>query len=191
MAGGGSPLDDTVREVGERQIAAGAARMALIRLRYDASIEDVWAACTEPDRLNRWFLQLSGDLWEGGRFALAGNASGEILRCEPPRMLAVTWEYGDRPADEVELRLSPSEDGGTLLELEHATVTTLVEWEGRQVDVLSDVGAGWELPLAKYLPRYLRGELPDAPSAEWYEPNAQDAELASRSSAAWTALTET
>jgi uncharacterized protein YndB with AHSA1/START domain len=177
------------RAVGRRGIAAGEARTAVIRRRYDAPIEDVWDACTVPDRLNRWFLQVSGDLRVGGSFSLAGNASGEIRRCEPPRLLAVTWAYGDRPVDEVQLRLSEHEAGGTLLEIEHATVSTLVEWQGQQVDVLPGMGAGWEVPLGRYLPRYLAGELPDAPSAEWYEPNPEDAALASHSSEAWTALT--
>jgi uncharacterized protein YndB with AHSA1/START domain len=176
------------REVGHRRIGAGEARTAVLRRRYDAPIEDVWEACTVPERLNRWFLQVSGDLREGGRFSLEHNASGEILRCEPPRLLAVSWVYGDRPVDEVELRLAPAEDGGTLLELEHATVMGVVEWEGRPVDVITGVGSGWELPLDCYLAAYLRGELPDRPSAEWYEPTPEDEQLANRSAKAWAAL---
>ena len=41
---------ETDREVGHKRIAAGDARTATIRRRYDASVEDVWSACTEPDR---------------------------------------------------------------------------------------------------------------------------------------------
>jgi uncharacterized protein YndB with AHSA1/START domain len=190
MTDDASALEATHREVGRRRIGAGEARTALIRRRYDAPIEDVWDACTNPDRLNRWFLQVTGDLRVGGTFSLRGNASGEIVRCEPPRLLAVTWAFGDRPVDEVELRLSSDPDGETLLELEHATVSGLVEWEGEMVDVIPGVGSGWEVPLI-YLGRFLRGELPDAPSAEWYEPNREDAELANRSAEVWEALVET
>jgi len=182
--------DVTHREVGRRHIPAGEARTALIRRRYDAPIEDVWDACTNPERLNRWFLAVTGDLHVGGSFSLEGNASGEILRCEPPRLLAVTWAFGDRPVDEVELRLSSDPNGETLLELEHATVSRRVEWEGEMVDVIPGVGAGWEVPLM-YLGRFLRGELPDSPSTEWYKPNPEDEELANRGAEAWRALVET
>ena len=65
------------RTVGRRTIGAGEARTATLRRHYAAPPEDVWAACTEPDRLNRWFLQVTGDLHEGGRFALEG------LRLDP------------------------------------------------------------------------------------------------------------
>jgi uncharacterized protein YndB with AHSA1/START domain len=147
-----SSLAETSREVGRRRIGAGEARTALIRRRYDAEIEDLWEACTTPERLNRWFLPVSGDLRVGGRFSLQGNASGEILRCEPPRLLKLTWAYGDRPVDEVELRLSPAEGGATVLEIEHATVSRLVEWEGQMLDVIPGVGVGWELPLASRCP---------------------------------------
>jgi uncharacterized protein YndB with AHSA1/START domain len=179
---------DTFREVGQRRIAAGEARTAVLRRTYDAPLDDVWAACTVPDRLDRWFLAVSGDLREGGRFALAGNAGGEIVRCDPPHALDLTWVYGDRPVDEVRLRLSDAGDGATLLEIEHATVSTEVEWEGRMLDVIPGVGSGWELPLAWALPRYLRGALPDRPAAEWYEPTPEHIAFAERSAAAWTAL---
>lgn len=183
-----NPRTEIHREVTSRQIGAGRARAALIRLRYDATIEDVWAAFTEPNRLNRWFLEVRGDLRPGGRFELRGNASGEILRCEPPRLLAVTWVYGDRPVDEVELRLSPGDNAGTILELEHATVSGLVEWQGQKLDVIPGVGSGWELPLTFALPAYLRGDLPDAPAAEWFKPTPEIEQLGFQIAGAWATL---
>jgi uncharacterized protein YndB with AHSA1/START domain len=137
--------DQIEREVGQRRIDAGDARTAVIRRRYDAPIEDVWDACTNPERLRRWFVGVEGELHPGGTFSLDRNASGEIRRCEPPRLLELTWRYKDRPVDEVALHLSPAEGGATLLELEHATVMGEVEWEGRLVDVVAGVGVGWEL----------------------------------------------
>ena len=183
-----TPPADTFREVGHRRIAAGDARTAVLRRTYDAPIEDVWDACTRPERLDRWFLAVSGDLCAGGHFSLAGNAGGEILECDPPHGLHLTWVYGDRPVDEVWLRLSSAPGGGTALELEHATVSTEVEWEGRMLDVIPGVGSGWELPLAWALTAYLRGELPDAPAAEWYEPTPEHAALMERSAKAWAEL---
>jgi uncharacterized protein YndB with AHSA1/START domain len=192
-------MTETHREVGRRRIASGEeVRTVLIRRRYDAPVEDVWEACTEPERLSRWFLPVSGDLRVGGRFSLQGNAGGEILRCEPPRLLTVTWVYGDLPADEVELRLSDGGDGATVLELEHALAARTLELDGRLLDrFLNDpqtglwgVPTGWEMPLVHALPRYLRGELPDAPAVEWYRPTPEDLELGERCGREWAAVVQ-
>ena len=174
------------REVGRRRIAAGEARSAVLRRRYDAPVEDVWDACTNPRRIDRWLLPVSGDLRAGGSFSLQGNASGEILRCEPPRLLTVTWVYGDRPADEVELRLTPGDGGGTMLELEHASVCETAP-DGVS-DAILGVGVGWELPLTWSLPAYLRGELPDVPGVEWYQPTPEHERLAERLAGVWADL---
>jgi hypothetical protein len=86
------------------------------------------------------------------------------------------------------LRLSPGQDGDTVLEIEHATVSELIEWEGQMLDVIPGVGVGWELPLTYALPKYLRGELPDAPAVEWYRPSPEDEQLINQSGQAWAAL---
>jgi len=70
------------REVGERRIPAGVGRAIRVRREYDASIEDVWDALTNPMRISRWFLPISGEYRVGGRYQLEGNAGGEILACE-------------------------------------------------------------------------------------------------------------
>ena len=72
------------RIIGSRRIPAGEGRSVVLRRRYDAPIEDVWDACSDPDRLKRWFSPVSGDLRVGGTFQIEGNAGGEILRCQPP-----------------------------------------------------------------------------------------------------------
>jgi uncharacterized protein YndB with AHSA1/START domain len=149
--------DEVLRSFGHRTIGAGEARSVLLRARLDAPIEDVWDACTDPDRLGRWFLPLSGDLREGGTFRLEGHAGGSILVCDPPQRLHVTWKYGDRPADELELHLAVTREGQTVLALEHATVVQEVEWEGTMVDPLPDVAAAWEQALRDGLPRFLAG----------------------------------
>jgi uncharacterized protein YndB with AHSA1/START domain len=178
-----SLINDTHREIGSRPIAAGQARSVLMRRSYDAPIEDVWEACTDPNRMNRWFLQVTGDLREGGSYQLEGNASGEILRCEPPRLLAVTWVYPGHPASEVELRLSPGAGGDTVLELEHAIPVDDFPAEAR------GVGPGWE-PALFALELYLRGELPDALASEWRagEPPPEVVELINQSLRIWADL---
>jgi len=192
---GGPELPDTHREIGRRQLPEGEVRTVLIRRHYHAPVADVWDACTVPDRLNRWFLQVSGDLRVGGKYSLEGNAGGEILRCEPPRLLTVTWVYGERPASQVELRPAPA-DGGTVLELEHALPDPTVELDGRLVSAFRNdpetgiwgVPTGWEMPLVYGLERYLRGELPDAPAAEWFEFTAEVVAQADRIGQAWAEI---
>lgn len=61
---------------------------------YDTDREDLWSAITTKERIERWLMPIQGDLRLGGRYALTGNASGTIERCEAPSRLQVTWEYG-------------------------------------------------------------------------------------------------
>jgi uncharacterized protein YndB with AHSA1/START domain len=187
-------LDGTHREIGSRRIAVGEARAILLRRRYAAPIGEVWRCCTEPERLGRWFMRPEGDLREGGRFTFEGSAGGEVLRCRPPRLLTISWAYGDRPVDEVEVRLSEDARGGTVLELEHASVTTEIEVDGRMVDVLLNdpgsglwgLGAGWEMGLVA-LEALVTDEASDRPAVRSNE-RARLRSLADRSSQAWAEL---
>src|SRR5439155_9052431 len=49
------------RQIGTRVLEAGEARMLTVSQTYDAAIEDVWDACTSPERIPPWFLPVSGD----------------------------------------------------------------------------------------------------------------------------------
>ena len=168
------------RAIGGRRIAAGDGRSVVLRRSYQAPVEDVWDACSNPDRLKRWFLPVSGDLRLGGRFQIEGNAGGEILRCEPPRLLAVSWVYGDNPPDEVELRLAPGPDGSTMLELEHASAPGTP-------DGLAGVGVGWDLTVLG-LGMHLAGQLIGDPAELEGSPEVRRAIAAS--STAWGAALE-
>jgi uncharacterized protein YndB with AHSA1/START domain len=79
------------REVSRQHTASGETVAVTLQRRYNADQADVWQAITDPDRVRRWFLPLTGDLREGGNFQLEGNASGDIMTCEPPRHLMVTF----------------------------------------------------------------------------------------------------
>ena len=61
---------------------------------YDTDAADLWDACTNIERIPRWFLPITGDLKVGGRYQLDGNANGTILTCDPPREFTATWEFG-------------------------------------------------------------------------------------------------
>jgi uncharacterized protein YndB with AHSA1/START domain len=143
-------------ELRRRRIAAGEARVAVFTRRYDAPVEDVWDACTNPERLARWYVPVSGDLRMGGTFEQAMMGSGRIVGCEPPRALSLSLGGG---ADEIELRLAPAQDGGTLLELQHATTLDQHEIGGTMFDAIYCMGGGY-YPRLRALGLHLAGELP-------------------------------
>jgi len=134
------------RETGSRPLPDGEAKTVRLRRAYHAKIDDVWDALTRAERISRWFLPVSGDLRVGGRYQLEGNAGGEVLVCEPPERLKVTWVFGE-PAEgdvsEVEVRLT--EDGDqTVLDLEHVATTDPERWATYGPGA---VGVGWDLAL--------------------------------------------
>src|SRR5690606_14947482 len=95
------------------------AKVVIARRTYPTSIEDLWDATTTLDRLPRWFAPVSGDLRLGGHFQIEGNASGEVLACEPPARFEITWVFGgDTTWVSVELTGEPGGDEATL-ELRH------------------------------------------------------------------------
>ena len=121
-----------------------AERTVILRRHYDADVTDVWQACTDPERLARWLTPVSGDLRVGGRYQLEGNAGGEILRCEPPRLLAVTWEApGNQPVTRVEAELTAAGEG-TDFELRHGGPVDPGFWAQFGPGA---VGVGWDLAL--------------------------------------------
>jgi uncharacterized protein YndB with AHSA1/START domain len=137
-------LNAIQRTTGRRDVPAGQARTVVLRRSYEAPVEDVWDAITNPERISRWFLPVSGDLRLGGKYQLEGNAGGEILRCEPPRLLALSWIMGEpKEGDfsEVEVRLSPGDGGRTDLHLEHAAIVDPQFWDQFGPGA---VGVGWD-----------------------------------------------
>ena len=171
------------REVGTGRLPAGEGRAVRIRRTFDAPIEDVWDALTSPERISRWFLPISGDYRVGGHYQLEGNAGGEILTCEEPHRLRVTWVFGDptAPASEVEVRLTPVGDGSTLLEMEHTAIVPEEFWSEYGPGA---VGVGWD-GAALGLALHLRGGSVADPLAWQVSPEGRD--FFSQSSVAWGA----
>ena len=131
------------RAVGARVIESGEARSSTISQNYDTDIDDLWDACTDPDRIRRWFLPISGELRLGGRYQIEGNAGGTIERCEPPHMFAATWEYGGE-VSWIEVRFTALADGRTLFELEHIAHVDDTRWAEFGPGA---TGVGWDLTL--------------------------------------------
>ncbi|WP_327681932.1 SRPBCC family protein [Streptomyces sp. NBC_00467] len=173
-------INDIHREVGSRTVPSGEARTVVLRRTYDAAVADVWDACTDPERISRWFLPVSGDLRLGGRYQLEGNAGGEILRCEPPELLKVSWLFGENPGfSEVRVRLTPEADERTVFELEHVAVVLPEMWDRFGPGA---VGVGWDLGLLG-LGLCLEGNMIDDLSA--WQATGEAREFMTRSSEAW------
>lgn len=155
-------IDEITRAHREVRDDGGGTRTVLLTRYYDAEPEDVWDACTSAERIGRWLLPVSGDLRLGGTYQLEGNAGGRILRCEPPRLLAVTWVYGvppdaqDAPFSEVEVLLTP-EGGGTRLELRHTAVVPEEMWERYGPGA---TGVGWDLAVLGLTLHLTTGDTP-------------------------------
>src|SRR4051794_11807882 len=113
-----SQISAVTRDLGTRTVGAGEARVATISQVYDTDIDDLWDACTNAERIPRWFLPISGELKVGGRYQLTGNASGTVERCDPPHSFGATWEYGG-VVSWIDVRLTPAGEGRTRFELEH------------------------------------------------------------------------
>ena len=173
-------ISQTRREVGSRFLEAGEARVSTITRVYDTDPADLWDACTNPERIPRWFLPVSGDLGVGGRYQLEGNAGGVVERCDPPRSFAATWEYGDQ-VSWIEVRIEPAGEGARL-QLEHMAHVDDELWDQFGPGA---TGVGWDLGLLGLSLHLTSGETVDPSAvAEWMQSD-EGREYVTLSSQAW------
>jgi uncharacterized protein YndB with AHSA1/START domain len=123
----------------------GGRRTLRLTRSFRAPIEDVWAAVTEPERLERWIGTYTGDpadgkvsfrmtFEEGGQAEEGGPAEEmEIRECIPPERLAVTSHVGEQ-VWYLELELV-EEDGVTTLSFSQPELDPV---DGESI------GPGWE-----------------------------------------------
>ena len=138
--------------------------------RFRTPIDDVWAAMTESDRLERWIGRWEGDPSTGRvDFFMTAEGQGEdvpaeeyrISECSPPRRFAGETSVGE---ERWLLRFELTEADGT---------TTLVFAQALGTDDLGSVGPGWEYYLDR-LAAVLEGA--DAAGVQWdaYFPAMRD-----------------
>lgn len=119
------------------------ARAVTLSRRYETTVEDLWDALTNPERLPRWLVPVAGDLRQGGRYQLEGNAGGIITACAAPMSLDLTWEFGG-DTSWVEVRLTPEGPERTRLTLVHIAQVS-EDWARYGPGA---GGVGWDLGLA-------------------------------------------
>jgi uncharacterized protein YndB with AHSA1/START domain len=155
-----------------------------IEHRYDAPLNELWSAITEPARLARWHARVEGDLRPGGTFRLYLEAddwegTGRVEACEPSRRLLVTtreteasWRKGQGapPFDQtVEVTLTVSGPQTALV----------IEVRGLPLDAVAFYGAGWQIH-AENLAAHLAGEPPVDSETRWEELVGPYRELAAK-----------
>ncbi|MER7013618.1 SRPBCC domain-containing protein [Saccharopolyspora sp. NPDC000359] len=172
-------IAQTTRDVRASSISGKPGIAAVARRTYDAGIEEVWDAITTPERIQRWFLPLSGDLQQGGKFQLEGHAGGQILECDRPRKLHLEWRFEDHPYQEVVVTLTPDGDDKTKLELEH----TGPGEGGDGIGHVLAVGVGWDPALVSF-GKFVIGEEMD--KQFWFE-SPEALEFTKLSVKAWAA----
>jgi uncharacterized protein YndB with AHSA1/START domain len=174
-------------ELRHRTIPAGEARVAVFTRSYQTTLEDLWDACTDPERLRRWYAPVTGDLRVGGSFQQINMGSGTILVCDAPHLLKLSLGSG---ADEIELRLSPGDqEGMTTLELQHATTVDFHDIGGQVYDAIFCMGGGY-YPRLLALHLHLRGTLPDDYDSAAFHLNPSMRATIQRGSSAMAALLE-
>ena len=108
---------------------------------FATSIEELWDAVTNGERIPQWFVPVSGELELGGRYQLVGNAGGTITACERLSNFALTWEFaGD--VSWVDVSISDEAEYVSLT-LTHTALLS-PHWDTYGPGA---VGVGWEMGL--------------------------------------------
>lgn len=130
---------------------------------YDTDATDLWSALTEPERLSRWLARVDGDLRLGGTFAAflddnGERAVGEVVVCEPPRRLHVSWRTSDDEETVVAVELVAEGDRTRLV----------LEERGVAGSRAAGYGAGWHAHI-EALGALLSGQQKGDWSSRWAE----------------------
>ncbi len=143
----------TTTPLGHRATRDGGEHLVFTRT-FSAPASDVWAACTEPHRMERWIGTWTGDP-ASGEIAFRMTAEGEdvpeevylVEVCEPPHRFVVRSRdaapfsedgSGPRVAWQHTLELTEA-DGVTTL-----TFTQVVPDSPVGADMAASVGPGWD-----------------------------------------------
>jgi uncharacterized protein YndB with AHSA1/START domain len=169
-------MSETQRSVGE----SDGAPTVIIRRAYTATVDELWDACTNPERIPRWFLPVTGELRLGGRYQLEGNASGMIEACDPPHGFRVSWEFGGSRSW-LAVRVRAGADGEGWLELEQTMPDDSGMWEQFGPGA---VGVGWDLGLIG-LGLHLDGGEPDPARVAAWSASQERRRFIAETSDAW------
>ena len=154
---------------GRRASIDGADSVVFTRT-FAAPIDDVWAALTVSERLERWIGTWRGDPAVGSvQFQMNAEGDGvpeetfQIVACEPPHRLAID-SWSEREQSTWHFVLGLAEDAGTTTLTFSQSVPT--------AELAAGVGPGW----AYYLDRLVAAETGGDVAALDWEDYAQQSE---------------
>ncbi len=156
-------ISGTMRALDETR---GAVRVEEV---YDTDIDDLWDACTTPERLARWIARVSGDLRVGETvdavFTSTWSGPARIEVCDAPHHLLLTAEPGADDETQIEAWLTA----------EGARTRLVVEERGLPVTALHFHGSGWQAhledlgaSLASDAPVHPDGWSPEKAAPAWH-----------------------
>jgi uncharacterized protein YndB with AHSA1/START domain len=135
--------------------------------RFDTDIDDLWSALTDPRRLARWYGEVEGDLRPGGEFRAritdAGERTGRVDACEPPRRLLLTMRDPDPQPGQPEETVIEAQ-----LTADGSQTILVVEDRGIPLDLLAAYGAGVQIHVEN-LATHIAGHEPGDTEARWDE----------------------
>ena len=173
-------MSPQIREVRGGYRDGSPTKIAIVRRTYPAGQQDLWDALTNPERIPRWFLPVTGDLKLGGHYQFQGQAGGTIESCDAPASFEVTWEFGGTMAW-VTVTLVP--DGArTTLELAHESRVDPAFWAQFGPGA---VGVGWDLALMGLGLHIDGGAAVDPTTAVTFPASPEGAAFIGESAAGW------
>lgn len=108
---------------------------------YGTDIDDLWQACTSPQRLSRWIARVDGDLRVGGTiqavFTSSWTGAARVDVCDAPHHLLLTTDPDTVEEGQIEAWLT-EEGSGTRL---------VVEERGLPLSHLPFHASGWRAHL--------------------------------------------
>ncbi len=132
-------------------------RHLIIERSFSASIEDVWASLTEPERVARWYGTIEGDLMAGQTIMVTMVAEDgapaepmQIIECDAPRRFLIETAGMGEP-----WRLLVE-----LAEVTGITTMTFTHDLGDDLDA-ADVGPGWEFYADRHDAAFNGNDMPD------------------------------
>ncbi len=130
-----------MRIIGSTRAIGGGRGAVRVEDVYDTGIDDLWHACTRPERLARWIAEVSGDLRVGGRiqavFTSTWSGPARIDACDAPDHLLITSAPGSVDETCIEVWLTAEDDRTRLV----------VEERGLPLSDVHVHGAGWQAHL--------------------------------------------
>ncbi len=135
-----------VRLLGTLGIADGKG-VVRVQDRFDADIDTVWSAITDPARLARWWGEVEGDLRLGGEyharvFASGWEGTGRVEACEAPHRLLLLGSEPGQPEQSTEVTLAADGDQTTFVWEERGMPVAYLAGYGAGIQVhVEDLGA--------------------------------------------------